>query len=272
MNGKTLRLRRILSGIDGRSVILPLDHGVTMGPIPGIERLESTIEAGVRGGADALVLHKGMLRWLKSATGPTPGIIMHLSASTELGPCCCRKVLVGSVEEALRAGADAVSFQLNLGGNHESEMLKDLGAVGRSCADWQVPLLVMAYPCGAGTNGPASDAQVAHVARVAAELGADIIKIPFPMDFHALAGISSSLGVPIVVAGGQSMKIEDTLERIDRSLQAGTSGVAAGRNVFQQPDPEAVLRAICDMVHRGISAKEALENLKTGPSDWKSKT
>jgi class I fructose-bisphosphate aldolase len=267
MNGKTLRLRRILSRIDGRSVILPLDHGVTMGPIPGIERLDATIEAGVRGGADALILHKGMLRCLKSATGRAPGIIMHLSASTELGPCCCHKVLIGSVEEALRAGADAVSFHLNLGGNHESEMLRDLGAIGRSCADWQVPLLVMAYPCGAEITGPVSDAQVAHGARVAAELGADIIKIPFPKDFQILARISSSLTVPIVVAGGQSMKIEDTLERIDRSLQAGTSGVAAGRNVFQQQDPEAVLRAICDVVHRGISAKEALENLKAGPSN-----
>jgi class I fructose-bisphosphate aldolase len=238
-----------------------------MGPIPGIERLEATIEAGVRGGADALVLHKGMLRCLQSATGPTPGIIMHLSASTTLGPCCPHKVLVGSVEEALRAGADAVSFHLNLGDNHESEMLRDLGVIGRSCADWQVPLLVMAYPCGDSINGSASDTQVAHAARVAAELGADIIKIPFPKDFHVLARISSSLTVPVLVAGGQSMKIEDTLERVELSLQAGTSGVAAGRNVFQQPGPEAVLRAICNMVHRGISAKEALDNLKAGPSN-----
>jgi len=258
--------------VDGRSVVLPLDHGVTMGPIPGIERLEATIESGVRGGADALILHKGMLRCLHPANGQTPGIIMHLSASTELGPCSYHKVLTGSVDEAIRAGADAVSFHLNLGDNHEPEMLKDLGEVGRSCADWQVPLLVMAYPCGDRIDGAAEDAHIAHAARVAAEMGADIIKIPFPKDFHVLARISSSLNVPILVAGGQSMKVEDTLERIDISIQAGTSGVAAGRNVFQQPDPEAVLRAICDMVHRGVSAKEALENLKTGPSDWKSKT
>jgi len=267
MNGKTLRLRRILSPVDGRSVVVPLDHGVTMGPIPGIERLEATLEAVIRGGADALVLHKGMLRCLQSATLRAPGIIMHLSASTELGPCCCNKVLVGSVEEALRAGADAVSFHLNLGGDHEPEMLRDLGAIGRSCADWQAPLLVMAYPRKDATDGPASDAHVAHAARVAAELGADIIKIPFPKDFHILARISSSLCVPIVAAGGRLMKIEDTLERIERGLEAGISGVAAGRNVFQQPDPEAVLRAICDMVHRGVSAKEAFENLKAGPSN-----
>jgi class I fructose-bisphosphate aldolase len=267
MSGKRLRLTRILSRIDGRSVILPLDHGVTLGPILGIERLEATVEAGCRGGADALILHKGMLRCLESATGRIPGMIMHLSASTELGPSCHHKVLVGTVEEALRLGADGVSFHLNLGSDHEPEMLRDLGTIGRSCDDWQVPLLVMAYPCGDRIGNSVSDAHVAHAARVAAELGADIIKIPFPEDFGILARISSSLAVPIVVAGGESMKVEDTLEKIHRSLQAGTSGVAAGRNVFQQPDPEAVLKAICDIVHRGFSAKDALDNLRAGPSN-----
>jgi predicted phospho-2-dehydro-3-deoxyheptonate aldolase len=262
MSGKRLRLKRIVSHADGRSVILPLDHGVTMGPIAGIERIDATIEAGVRGGADALILHKGMLRCLESATGRLPAVIMHLSASTELGPSCYRKVLVGSVEEAVRRGADAVSFHINFGDSHESEMLTDLGAVGRSCADWQVPLLVMAYTCGDRISAPATGKQVAHAARVAAELGADIIKIPFPGDFEMLARISSSLSVPIVVAGGPSVKLENILERIEKGLEAGARGVAAGRNVFQQDDPQAVLRAICDIVHRGVSAKEALDRLK----------
>ncbi len=260
MSGKGLRLKRILSPADGRAVILPLDHGVTLGPIPGIERIHATIEAGVRGGADALVLHKGMLRCLESTTGRMPAVIMHLSASTKLGPSCYHKVLIGSVEEAIRRGADAVSFHINLGDSHESDMLKDLGAVGRSCADWQVPLLVMAYVCGDKTRAPGE--QVAHAARVAAELGADIIKIPFPGDFQILARISSSLSVPIVVAGGPSVEIESILERIHGSIEAGAKGVAAGRNVFQQNNPEAVLRAICDIVHRKISAREALECLK----------
>jgi len=264
MSGKRLRLKRIISPVDGRAVILPLDHGVTMGPIPGIERIDATIEAGVRGGADALILHKGMLRCLESTTGPMPAVIMHLSASTKLGPSCYHKVLIGTVEEAIRRGADAVSVHINLGDSHESEMLTDLGAVGRSCADWQVPLFVMAYACGDGIS--ASGEQVAHAARVAAELGADIIKIPFPGDFQMLARISSSLSVPIVVAGGPSVKLENILERIEKSLEAGARGVAAGRNIFQQKNPEAVLRAICDIVHRGVSPKEALECLKVGPS------
>ncbi len=263
MSGKRLRLKRIVSPVDGRAVILPLDHGVTKGPIPGIERLAETIEAGLKGCADALVLHKGMLRLLETSAGSMPGLIMHLSASTELGPSCYRKVLIGSVEEAVRRGADAVSVHINLGDSHESDMLRDLGRVGQSCADWQMPLLVMAYTCGDRITTPATGLQVAHAARAAAELGADIIKIPFPGDYHMLERISSSLAVPVVVAGGPSVRIEDVLERIHSSLKAGARGVAAGRNVFQQDNPEAVLRAICGIVHRGISAKEAIEYLKS---------
>jgi len=260
MSGKELRLKRIVSPSDGRTVILPLDHGVTLGPIRGIEHIQATIEAGVSGGADALVLHKGMLGCLQLTTRQMPAVIMHLSASTSLGPSCQHKVLIGSVEEAIRRGADGVSVHINLGDCHESDMLRDLGEVGRSCADWQVPLLVMAYVCGDSTI-PQGE-QVAHAARVASELGADIIKIPFPGDFQTLARISSSLCVPIVVAGGPFIEIESMFETIQTSLEAGAKGVAAGRSIFQQDNPEAVLKAICDMVHGGISAKEALQGLK----------
>ena len=82
MSGKTLRLKRFFAAHDGRIVILPLDHGLSCGPIPGLESMEQAIAMGMRGGADALVLHKGMLRYLESLPGPLPGIFVHLSGST----------------------------------------------------------------------------------------------------------------------------------------------------------------------------------------------
>jgi class I fructose-bisphosphate aldolase len=262
MSGKELRIKRILSPFDGRTVIFPLDHGVSCGPIPGLERIEDAVGKGIRGGADALVLHKGMLRCLESAERPLPGLIMHLSASTDMGPSPHRKVLTGSVEEALRRGADAVSVHVNFGEAFESEMLKDLGAIGRSCSEWQMPLLVMTYVRGAMMDSSPSGTCLAHAARVAAELGADLVKMPFPGDYDLLSGITSGLPVPVVIAGGVPGRIDQTLERIENCLQAGADGVAAGRGVFQQEDPEAVLRAICDVVHRGISAEELIQRLQ----------
>lgn len=263
MSGKKLRLKRIVSPADGRTVIFPLDHGVTWGRLPGIEKIEKAVETGVRAGADALVLHKGMLRCLQAAPGPLPGVIMHLSASTSLGPSLFRKVTVGSVEEAVRAGADAVSVHINLGDGSEPEMLRDAGLVGRACSEWQVPLLVMAYAGGDRLSPPVPASAVAHAARVAVELGADVVKIPFPGDFDTLAGIAAGLFVPVVVAGGlPAGETHAFLERVEKSLLAGAAGVAAGRSVFQHENPRAVLGAVRAIVHGGISAKEAAHGLR----------
>lgn len=267
MSGKLLRLKRIISPTDGRTIIFPLDHGVTCGPIPGIDHMTGAVTAGIKGGADALVLHKGMLRCLDSAPATLPGIIMHLSASTNLGPDPCRKVPVGDVEEAIRRGADAVSVHINIGGSFEPDMLQYLGLTARACAEWQMPLLVMAYVRGGCVNAPVPGKDIAHAARIAAELGADLIKIPFPGDFEALAQICSKLPVPVVVAGGAPGDIAQVLDRTQKSLEAGAMGVAAGRNVFQRQDPEGVLRAIHGIVHRGISVEEAMESLKS-ESEW----
>lgn len=263
MSGKTLRLKRFVAAPDGKMVILPLDHGVSCGPVPGLERMAGAVKMGIKGGADGLVLHKGMLSCLEPVRDRLPGIFMHLSAGTRMGPHLHRKVPAGSVEEAVRRGADGVSVHVNFGSPHESEMLADLGAVGSACAEWQVPLLVMVYVCGAREGETAPDSAVAHAARVAAEMGADIIKIPAPSDCTVLEEIASSLPVPVVVAGGSKTPDEQIfLEKIERALRAGIRGVAIGRNVFQHERPQAFLNAICRMVHRGCTAREAWERLQ----------
>lgn len=258
MNGKALRLKRLLPSSDGRLVIFPLDHGVSDGPIPGLERIGEAIRVGASGGADALVLHKGMFRCLEKLEGRLPGTFMHLSASTRLGGTCHHKVLVGTVEEAVRRGADGVSVHVNLGEERESEMIRDLGVVSCDCAEWQMPLLVMIYVRGTHAPVPLPDSAVAHAARLAAELGADVIKIPSPQDDRVLAEITAGLPVPVVVAGGsRSPDSRGFLERVERQLQCGARGVAAGRNVFQHSRSEAFLKAVCGIVHGGLSAAEA---------------
>ena len=258
MGGKTLRLKRFRNSPNGRMVILPLDHGVSLGPIPGLEHPESAIRMGVLEGADALVLYKGMLGFLEGMRGRLPGIFMHLSASSQLGPALHYKVLIGSVEEALRRGADGVSIHVNLGNPNEPDMLRDLGTVGEACAEWQVPLLVMIYVRDGIGAAAAPDTAIAHAARIAAELGADIIKIAMPDDFRILQEIIAGLPVPVVIAGGSRIpEIPIFLERVEKAMAAGAAGVAIGRNIFQSHHPERLLRTIGGIVHRGISAGKA---------------
>lgn len=263
MGGKKLRLKRFRRSPNGRIVILPLDHGVSLGPIRGLVQPERVIRMGVREGADALVLYKGMLGYLEGLTGNLPGIFLHLSASSQLGPSSHHKVLIGSVTEALRRGADGVSIHVNLGNQGEPEMLRDFGMVGDACAEWQVPLLVMIYVRDHHRAATLPDSAIAHAARVAAELGADIIKIPLPEKDGVLEEITSSSPVPVVIAGGSRIvEVPIFLERVEKAMAAGAQGVAVGRNVFQSDQPELLLRAICSIVHQGSSAGQAWHEVR----------
>jgi fructose-bisphosphate aldolase/2-amino-3,7-dideoxy-D-threo-hept-6-ulosonate synthase len=174
--GKSIRMERVMNRDSRRTVIIPLDHGVTIGPVEGIIDLRQTVNQAAEGGANAVVEHKGMIRSGHRGYGKDIGLIIHLSASTSLAPDPNKKVLVASVEEALRKGADAVSVHINVGAADESLMLAALGEVSDRCLQWGMPLLAMMYPRGEKIDDQNKVEFVKHAARVGAELGADIVK------------------------------------------------------------------------------------------------
>ncbi len=259
MGGREIRLRRIF-GRDGKTVITPMDHGVSCGPISGLQDMEVALQRAIRGGADAVILHKGNFKVVGSLDLQLPGLIFHLSASTQLGPDFHRKVIVASVEEAIRYGADGVSVHVNLGNENEHLMLNDLGIISDICNSWQIPLLVMVYVRGLNVSQPVPDKSIAHAIRVAWELGADVIKTAPPADLSVLEELASSCPVPVVIAGGGKMKdIKEFLNNVKTWMDAGARGVAIGRNVFQDESPVSFLKAICSIVHEGLGGDKAYE-------------
>ena len=141
--GKTIRLERILNRDTGRAIIVPLDHGVTVGPISGLTDMRDTVTGIVEGGANAVLMHKGVVPCGHRAKGRDIGLIVHLSASTSLSPFSGAKTLVCDVEEAVSLGADAVSLHVNLGDASERDMLADFGKVTRDAVRWGIPVLAM---------------------------------------------------------------------------------------------------------------------------------
>jgi 2-amino-4,5-dihydroxy-6-oxo-7-(phosphonooxy)heptanoate synthase len=127
-------------------------------------------------GADAVVLHKGDTRQLRPHWLSTTSLIVHLSASTGLGPDPDAKVLVASVEEALRLGADAVSVHVNLGSDHEARQLRDLASVADDCDRWNLPLLAMVYPRGPRIDDPVDPDLVAHAVDALTAHVADVMR------------------------------------------------------------------------------------------------
>ena len=179
MIGKKIRLERIIDRDSGRTVIVPMDHGVTVGPIPGLLDMKTTIDKLVEGGANAILMHKGIVGVGHRGRGKDVGLIVHLSASTVLSPNPGSKVLVCTVQEAIKLGADGVSVHVNLGDPNDDKMLKILGEVSQECHEWNMPLLAMMYTRGKKIESEYDVKYVKHAARVGAELSADIVKVNY---------------------------------------------------------------------------------------------
>jgi len=258
MIGKKIRLERIVDRNSGKTVIVPMDHGTTMGPIEGLINMRETIGKIVDGGANAILMHKGIVTAGHRGSGKDVGLIIHLSASTTLSPDPNTKVGVCTVEEAVRLGADAVSIHINLGAEKDAEMLKYFGEVSSTCSEWGIPLLAMMYTRGKKVDNEYDVKYVKHAARVGAELSADIVKCNYTGSIDSFKEVVEGCPVPVVIAGGEKMETEtQLLTMVEHALKAGAAGVSIGRNAFQHKKPEKIVEAIGMIVHDGATAKQA---------------
>lgn len=260
--GKRIRLERITNRETGRTVIVPMDHGITVGPIEGLKDMSGAVNKVAEGGANAVLVHKGIVRAGHRGYGQDIGLIIHLSGSTSLGPDPNKKVAVTSVEEAVSLGADAVSIHVNLGAENEPEQLREMGRIAETCAAWGMPLIAMMYPRGEKVEDEHGQDAVAHAARAGAEAGADIIKTNYTGTTSSFREVTKGCPVPVVIAGGPKADTdEDILEMASKSIRAGGAGVSIGRNVFQHENPTGMVRALSKIVHRDASPEEAAKEL-----------
>lgn len=264
MIGKAIRLERIINRKTRRTIIVPMDHGMSVGPIKGIEDLKAMVDQVAEGGADAVLGHLGLPMYGHRKSGKDVGLIIHLSASTSLGPSPNSKIMITTVQEAIKIGADGVSIHINIGDENESEMLRTLGQVSYACREWGMPLLAMMYPRGKKIDDEFDVKYVKIVARVAAELGVDIVKTNYTGSIESFKEVTGGCGAPVIIAGGPKKEtIEELLQSIRDSLIAGGAGVAIGRNIFSADNPIKVTRAVYRIVHDNWEVDEALKEMRS---------
>ncbi|EMA41828.1 2-amino-3,7-dideoxy-D-threo-hept-6-ulosonate synthase [Halobiforma nitratireducens] len=252
--GTQARLERI--GTDGNYVIVPMDHGITLGAVQGLKDIESTIDGVTRGGADAVLTQKGIAPRVHDHKNGQ-GYIVHLNASTTIGPDERDKRMTGTVEEAIRAGADAVSFHINVGSDHEPDQITQLSEVTAAADQFGIPVLAMAYARGPGVDSEDPEA-LGHAVRLAEEVGADLVKTGYSGDAESFQHVVESTRLPVVIAGGSKGTDRETIEMVRGVMDAGGSGVSMGRSIFQHEDPEAIARAVSGVVHEDLSTDDAL--------------
>lgn len=264
MLGKQIRLERILNRETRKTIIVPMDHGVTVGPIEGLLDMGAAVDAVAEGGANAVVGHVGLPLYGHRKHGKDIGLILHLSSSSFLNPTDPNdKVLTNTVQRALKMGADGVSVHINVGSKNESKQLEILGQVAGECMEWGMPLLAMMYPRGEGIEGDPQQAKYVKVAaRIGAELGADIIKTYYTGDPKTMREVTAGCMVPVVIAGGSKLSDQETLEMIKGAMDGGCAGLSMGRNAFQHAQPAKLIAAASAIVHEGKSVSTAMKILK----------
>ena len=246
-------LAKIINQKTKRIVMIPMDHGVSDGPIKGLDTIGRTIQAVKEAGVDVIVLHKGIYKRYREEIGDLP-VLIHISASTTMG-VALRKVLVAEPREIDALGAQGVSIHINMANQYEPEMLRDLGRVSCECENLGLPLLAMMYPRSEkdGAIVTFTDVErVKHAARVAAELGADIVKVPYTGSAETFKEVVRGCPIPVIIAGGAKGSEEAMLESISGCISVGAAGVSCGRNVFQHEDVKGMVAKIRSVVHGSL--------------------
>jgi fructose-bisphosphate aldolase/2-amino-3,7-dideoxy-D-threo-hept-6-ulosonate synthase len=233
-----------------------MDHGITLGAVDGLVDIESTIDAVTSNGADAVLTQKGIAPRVHDNKNDA-GYIVHLNASTTIGPDANDKRLTGTVEEAVRAGADAVSFHINVGSDHEPDQLAQLAQLTDDADRLGMPVLAMAYARGPGVDEHDAES-LGHAVRLAEEVGADVVKTAYSGDSESFERVTESTSKPVIIAGGSPDTDRATLANVRGAMDAGGDGVSMGRSVFQHDDPAAITTAIAAVVHDDATADEAL--------------
>jgi len=264
MLGKAIRLERLIDRDSGRTVIVPMDHGVTVGPVKGITNMRDMVNAMAEGGANAVLGHMGLPLHGHRKHGKDVGLILHLSGSTVWSPDPNAKVLVNTVENAIRNGADGISIHVNIGALNEADMLRDLGKVSVKCMEWGMPLLAMMYTRGKKFKSETSVEGVRHAARIAAEIGADMVKVSYTGSKASFRKVVEGCPIPVLIAGGEKTKNDRQILQVVRdSLDAGGKGVSIGRNAWQHKHAARMVAAIAALVHDNATVAQATKIIRS---------
>lgn len=280
--GKRARLYRLLYGAgpaNGTLLILPIDQGLEHGPrdfFPNPPSADPTYQLRLasEGGFSGIALQVGLAeKYLAPFAGQVP-LVLKLNGKTEIptepAPL---SPLLASVEDAVRLGADAIGYTLYVGSPRQTDDFVQFGAVRREAERYGMPIIVWAYPRGEAVDaksGRDSFWAIDYAARVALEVGADVVKVNFPkldpakdkqapkpyseMDFteeEAISHIVASAGKALVIfSGGEHVADEELLRQARLAMEAGATGLIFGRNVWQRPfaDAMAISRQLTDLL------------------------
>lgn len=251
--GKEVRLGRIFSG-QGKTLIVPIDHSLGSGPIQGLKSPSDIIEILLAEGVNAILTTYGVASRFAPLLSKTGLIIRMDGGPTDHAEDPEATGIMCTVEDALRIGADAIITSIWLGGPHEIRTATQAMKLSGECDVWGMPLIIETF---ISSNIEKTVTNVALISRIAAELGADVVKTYLRGDEEKYREVTATCFRPIVILGGD--KSNDQLEVLNWAkiaINAGAAGTCIGRNIFQHNNPRGVIKALKAIIHSGASVDE----------------
>jgi putative autoinducer-2 (AI-2) aldolase len=255
--GMKNRLSKIIKPKTGRTVMLAVDHGYFLGPTKNLENARRTIEPLIDY-ADALMLTRGILRTSVSPGASVPIVLRVSGGSSIIGEDLSNETIMTSIEDALRLNVSAVALSIFVGSEYESQTLENLAILVDMGQEFNIPVLAVT---AVGKELEKRDSRFLSLScRIAAEFGASFVKTYYCDDFEKVV---ESCPVPVVIAGGPKLETElDAFRMARAAVEKGAVGVDMGRNIWQNPHPVAMIKAIRAVVHENVDPENALEMYK----------
>lgn len=258
--GKQVRLNRLFNKKSGRILVIALDHAIGWGVIPGIDDIRKTMERIVEAQPDAITMLKGTA---KRVFRPYAGSIPFIMKATTFSPYQpAYDTAVAAVDEAVRLGADAIAVGATVCGEHQQQLLSQLGEFVRQADLAGLPTVTHIYPKGnlIPKEDRYKEEYVKYAARAGAELGVDIIKTFYTGDRESYARVIKAVPTSVVISGGPKLpSLKSVFQMVYDGMQAGAKGVTYGRNVWQADDPVKMVQALKHIIHNDGSVEDAMD-------------
>ena len=260
--GKKNRLSKIVME-DGKALMLAIDHGYFMGAAHGMEMPKVQVEKLIPH-IDSLMLSPGILT-SQIDSDFEKGIVLRASGgNTILESDIDNEGLILSAKNAIKLNASAIAVSMFVGAEHSHQTILNLTDAINDAMEYDLPVLGVTA-VGKALKDKKEKRYLTHASRLAAELGADIVKTYYCEGFEEVVKKTT---VPIIVAGGPKLdSYKDVLELCYNSIQCGAIGVDMGRNIWQSDYPEAITAGVAHIIHKNSSVKEALQLVESMCND-----
>ena len=250
---------------DGKVLILAMDHGLEHGPVdfeavPDKLDPATVFDVATHDAVTALAVQKGIAEGYYPSYEDDVNLLAKLNGTSNLWMGEPDSAVNWSVEHATELGADAIGFTVYSGSNHEVEQFEEFREAHEAARDHDLPVVMWSYPRGQGLKNDTKPSTISYATRIALELGADVAKVKYPGSRDAMAHAVQCAGdMKVVMSGGSKTSDYEFLSTVEAVIDAGASGLAVGRNVWQREDPTRILDALEKVIYEGETADAALE-------------